>query len=818
MMRKHLTAAFIFVALTLILTNPMLLHLWNAVEDKQDGLLNTWIVAWVGHALITSPLNLYNTNIFYPYPNTLAFSEILLPPALVALPLTLATNNPIFGYNLSLLAMLWLDAFAMYLFVCDLTHRQEAGWIAGAVYAFNPFNLGNFAQMQLLTLGFLPLSLLFLGKLLNDGSSKFPDAIIEKTSKLSIAKFGFLFALFFVLQSLSSFYYALLAGMAVGLYLLCWLISKRADLLNSLRRVLVPLVASFALIAIVLIPFLLPYFQVQKDLGFSRTVQESEPFSASLKQFTEVSPQNVVYGQFLSPNPVKRVGGYPLDNLFPGLLAVLLVLVGISGARARAKSFLLLLLPVSFILALGPRLYLTTWQATDITLPYRWLYDIFPPLRALRAPVRFDALINFALAALAGLGASELFVRIAARQPSGSKTVSGIAIIVIALIALEYLALPAANTATLPVANEIPDVYKWLAQQPPGVVLELPMMGPNAQKELDISTQYFSTYHWQQTPDGYSGFIPPRRGEVAYEMQSWPSVRSLGLARALGVKYLIDYTPVAECYDFFGGPPEFIHPTALPEFKHPCIYEIPSTPLDPSHLSAHLYVPSTVASGAPFQAFIILGNSEANAFAVKPTDLAQFQIKWDDGSAEQVSVPMPLVTNPVSIIPIPLTAPSRLGKANLELSTEGELLGKFDLSTKVTVTNELATEIVIPASVELSEPLKSGYARGDTIQAALRWETLNKINAYYSASVRLVNADGIKVANVDRQPAQETLLWTPNTTIRDIFQLQIPPDISPGTYRVELIMYQANTDTGALLLDKDFVPQQSILLGEIQVK
>ena len=84
-MRKHLTAAFIFVVLTLILTNPMLFHLWNSVEDKQDGLLNTWIVAWVGHALITDPLNLYNTNIFYPYPNTLAFSEILLPPGLVAL-------------------------------------------------------------------------------------------------------------------------------------------------------------------------------------------------------------------------------------------------------------------------------------------------------------------------------------------------------------------------------------------------------------------------------------------------------------------------------------------------------------------------------------------------------------------------------------------------------------------------------------------------------------------------------------------------------------------------------------------------------------
>src|SRR5205823_5291508 len=155
------------------------------------------------------------------------------------------------------------------------------------------------------------------------------------------------------LQSLSSFYYALLAGMAVALFLLWWLVAQRADLLNSIRRVLVPLAASFALIAIVLIPFLLPYFQVQKDLGFSRTVQESEPFSASLKQFTEVSPQNVLYGQLLAPNPIKRVGGYPLDNLFPGLIAFFLAIVGIITARSQAKFFLLLLLLVSFILALG---------------------------------------------------------------------------------------------------------------------------------------------------------------------------------------------------------------------------------------------------------------------------------------------------------------------------------------------------------------------------------------------------------------------------------------------------------------------------------
>ncbi len=804
-MRKHFAAALLFLALTLILTNPLALHVWNAVEDKQDALLNTWIVAWVGHALSTNPLELFNTNIFYPYTNTLAYSEILLPPGLFALPITLALNNSIFAYNLALLAMLWLNAFGMYLFVVNLTRRVEAGWIAGAIYAFNPFNLGNFAQLQLATLGFLPLALLFLNTLLH-ARERPQGAMLRDT---------FLFALFFILQSLSSFYYALLSGFAVALFLLAWLIAQRADFLNSLRRVFIPLVASFAFIAMVLIPFLLPYFQVQRELGFSRRVQESEPFSASLKQFTEVAPQNVLYGKFLAPNPVKRVGGYPLDNLFPGAIAILLALVGIIFSRAPYKIFLVSLLVVSFLLALGPRLYLTSQQATDITLPYMWLYEIFPPMRALRAPVRFDALINFALAALAGFGAVVLLEKFSRRgAQSSSKTLS---LGIFALIALEYLSLPAANIATLPVANEIPDVYKWLAQQPHGVVLELPMLGPNENNELDISTQYLSTYHWQKTPDGYSGFIPPRRGEIAYEMGYFPNARSLALLRALDVNYVVDVIHGGACIAFSPSHDVVKRVGTLP-MGNKCVYEIQPTQNQTPQLDKHLFVPSSVAAGAPFDAYLILVNRNNVPYAVKPTDIVQAEARWSNNRIESLAFPIPLVTSRVSVLPIRLNAPARVGEYELGIQTLDALLGAMDVETVVNVGNELAREVVLPASVKSNGPLPASVERGDSLRIDLVWLPYNKINAYYSASVRLVNESGDKVANVDRQPRVETLLWKPGISEVDEFRLDVPREIPSGNYRVEVLMYQADTDVSALLLDGKFVPQQSIVLGEIEVK
>lgn len=802
-MRKHLTAAVIFLVLTLILTNPLPAQVWNAVEDKQDALLNTWILAWVGHALVTNPLELFNTNIFYPYRNTLAYSEVLLPQGLFALPLTLATDNPIFGYNLALLAMLWLDAFGMYLFVYGLTRDARAGWIAGAIYAFNPFNLGNFAQMQLITLGWLPLAFLFLYKILFPGAGR-------TLSRARAARFGFLLALLFWLQALSSFYYALIGGLGVGLFLLWWLWAQRRAWASAIRRVLAPLAAAWVLIGIGLIPFMLPYFQVQRELGFERRVQESEPGSAYLKQFVEVSSANVLYGSFLAPSPVVKLGGYPLDNLFPGVTALALAVIGLwSAPKSSARFLFLLILVVSFVLALGPRLYLAQAVPTNIILPYRYLYDTFSPLRALRAPVRFDALINFALAGLAGLAIIRLLRRWSPLQ--GMAPALG----VVALIALEYLAIPAAGTVRVAVADEIPNVYKWLAQQPPGVALELPMMAPNANDELDLSPQYFTTYDWQKTPDGYSGFIPPRRGEIAYEMQSFPSARGLALAQALDINWIVDKR--GNCPASSNDPSGW--PLArVPAVTDACVFQLLPAEKSLPNFIKRLYVPTQVAEGAAFNGYLVLINGLNSPYAVKPTDRAKVQVRWKDGRTENIEFPIPLVTSVVSVAPIPLRAPEKEGVQELRVQGIDPVIGRMDVGAFVNVGNELANQVVIPASVGLSSRLPETIARGETLNLGLVWFVYNKINAYYSASVRLVDDKGNKVSNVDRQPNGTTLLWKPDSQVTDLFLLKTPPDIAPGNYRVEVLMYQPETDQEALLLDKAYTPQATIVLGEIRVR
>ncbi len=804
-LRRDVAAFAIFFALVLVMTNSLALHLASAVEDQQDALLNTWIIAWVGHALITDPLNLFNANIFYPYSNTLAFSETMLPQGILALPFNLAFDNTVLGYNLVLLFSFFLAAYAMYLFVFDLTHSRPAAIIAGTIFSFNPYNLGNLAQVQLLSFGWMPLVLLFLKPVLLGRSEK-------------NFKFCFLFALFFSLQCLSSFYYAFLAGITVALNLVVFLLVRRSRGFSFHAQLFKRLVISTAIIAVLVVPFFLPYLQVQRDLGFERKVAESEPFSASLKLYSEVSPQNLVYGNFLAPRPQIFSGGYPQDNLFPGLIALALAIIGIVATKNRERWFYFLLLAFAFLLSLGPRLYLTPTQPTNLTLPYRWLYDFFPLMRAFRAPVRFDALVIFALGVLAGIGVTRF--KITNYQLS----------IAIFLIAFEYLALPAAQITAVPVWSEIPEYVRWLAKQPPGVVLELPMI---ASDPLDLTTQYLSTYHWHPTPDGYSGFNPKSREEIADNMKHFPMFGTTELLQALDVNYLIIHTDqISDWNTLRGGQTskgaiECCVPEIKPvqQFGNDLIYRVAPHAQDPAGLSPRLYLPNPITPNSNYTAYLIVvnlvvENHEARAYAVKPTDALLINAEWSDGTKQQIKAALPLVIKGEVVVPVRLLTPPHEGTYQLELKMTGGGVGGWDLSGDVSVRNEEpAHQVVLPVQVTSdNETFKRTYAPGDTIAISLWWFPSGKVDAYYSVSIRVVDANGNKVAQQDRQPATPTFLWSDYMVpFNDTFKLVLPRDLSPGEYSVQVKMYQAEQGVDALLL-QNTVPREIVALGTFTVK
>ncbi len=390
---------------------------------------------------------------------------------------------------------------------------------------YSAYRLTNLAQAQLLTTQWLPFALLALIQLLRHPRPRHVAT----------------FVLFFCLQTLSSFYYGILLALASAILVICyWIFDIRnsgsglRSWFSSQRPAILSLLVAALLCALILLPFALPYFQVQAELGFERTLADNEPFSASLRQYLMVPPGSVVHGLWLPSEDKPLAGGYPVDALFPGLVALALAAWGLIRGRGRARWYFLLLLLIAFVLSLGPRLYLAPGQPAglDLPLPYAWLYAIVPGFKALRAPARFDVLVMLSLAVLAGYGVAALTKTWSAKRSLGL-IVSGILLLVL----LESLVWPAAKVEQVPVAGDVPPVYRWLAEQPPGSILELPMAFTPGGPQLDY--QYLSTYHWHTTPDGYSGFFPPKHGQVLYEMERFPSERSLSLLQALGVDLVV---------------------------------------------------------------------------------------------------------------------------------------------------------------------------------------------------------------------------------------------------------------------------------------
>ena len=149
MKREAVLATIAYFLITLAFTWPLARGLTHDVPgDFGDPLLNAWIIAW-GAAHLGR--GWWSANIFYPHPLALAYSEHLLPQALLALPVEAATKNPILSYNLLFLSTFVLSGLGMFLLARELTGSRTAAFVAGLAYAFAPYRVTSMPHLQVLS-------------------------------------------------------------------------------------------------------------------------------------------------------------------------------------------------------------------------------------------------------------------------------------------------------------------------------------------------------------------------------------------------------------------------------------------------------------------------------------------------------------------------------------------------------------------------------------------------------------------------------------------------------------------------------------------
>ena len=528
-----------YTLLTLVGTYPAWQNLAGAAPgDIGDPLLNTWILAWDVHALLTHPWRLFDANIFYPLPNTLAYSEHLLSTAGLVLPLALLGGEPAVAYNLSLLLSFPLAGLGMYLLVLRWTRRRGAAWLAGLSFAFAPYRMASVAHLQLLTIQWLPFSLLALDVVLAG------EMAAGGRRRAAITWYALLVG-FTSLQVLASWYLAVFSGLALGIYALAWLINGwRKGTLRGTLPTLGGLAISGLVVVGLALPLALPYLEVLPGLQAARPAWLAASFAARPTDFLAAAPHLRLAGP-LSQGLAGRAGFTEENTLFLGVVGPLLALVGLVTALAGPASrmrwraaALLAILVVSLGLTLAG--------------PYALLTRLVPALTVVRVPPRWVIPATLALAALAGFGAAWLCAgrsgKVGGARGRNARRVGSAA----CYLGLSVLLLAESFAAPLPLAEvrttaELPAVYAVLREEagqgaPDWGVVELPMHVAPAPEFPETRRMLASSEGWWGLVNGYSGFTPPRQAGLDQGLADFPGQGALATLRELGaqgVRYLV---------------------------------------------------------------------------------------------------------------------------------------------------------------------------------------------------------------------------------------------------------------------------------------
>ncbi|HEX2672093.1 MAG TPA: hypothetical protein VHM25_14530, partial [Polyangiaceae bacterium] len=164
--RAHVLAALVVVFASVLLTWPLAQspgHQLLAAAYSWDAYTNAMLMgSRVDAALGRSALSLYDSYYFAPLPHSIVFNENLFGLSCLFAPFYLLSDNPLWAYNLTLLASLALSAFFTYLLVLRLTRSAHAGLIAGVAFAFCPYVMFEIGRVQLVATQWIPATFLFL--------------------------------------------------------------------------------------------------------------------------------------------------------------------------------------------------------------------------------------------------------------------------------------------------------------------------------------------------------------------------------------------------------------------------------------------------------------------------------------------------------------------------------------------------------------------------------------------------------------------------------------------------------------------------------
>lgn len=453
--RPHLPALALFFGLTVVFTWPLTLHLSGSFMSLEhwyggDPNLLIWLTDRIAH-LTDAAAPPLDFALFWPGGvNVLAGYDGLMT-VLFALPVAVVTGNAVLGYNLAVLAALWLNAAAAYALVWRETRSRYAASFGGVIFGFSVYALVRSMYHANLAMTFgLPLLLI--------AAQNWRDRPTPRR--------GLLLGLTVLVAALCSAHYLIIGGLTLTVFAAVnW-----RRVLTAGRQSLIAFASCLIAAAIPAIPLL-----------WNRPAEWTARSSATL------SALSLHWPNLILPHPLTDVffgltdsayatfpasfglgtPNYVAETAYVGIPLFILAAIGLLTLRKRGETeritFWSCLAILSFVFALGPE---TTVFGRTVPLPFA-LLRLIPPFSLIREPARLFLPGLLSLTVLASFALARLRVALIGK----SKAMAAITLVLAAIFAAERFAAPVPL-----VAKRISPFYRAVAAEPDRFALaELPI-------------------------------------------------------------------------------------------------------------------------------------------------------------------------------------------------------------------------------------------------------------------------------------------------------------------------------------------------------
>lgn len=508
--REMLVVGALAIIVAMIFNAPMLPRMTDSMPEIGfgDPYLTAWMVAWDGHALTEQPTDIWDSNTFWPYEDTLAFSEALLGYAPAGL-IGEGVHAAVIRHNLLYLFAQAFAFFGAYLLARELGVSPLAAMVAAAAFAYAPWRLDQRTHLHVLSSGGVPLSLFLFAR----GYRRRRPVVIGWAAVAAIWQISLGFTLGIPL------------GYALGVLGIVGLVVHRKLGTEPLGRGMIAATVCAAVLMGAWVAWQAsPYFRVvEAHPEAVREIDQVRFYSPPAIGLVTSPTANFAWGQVTKP--LRDGLEWPTEQaLFPGLATVALAGLGLTSNRERWVRVL-------FGLGTLGCLYLSLGLAAPGGGFYKLLYEVVPGMEGIRVPGRLMTLASLGLGCLAALGAQLLIDRNSAQSKSG-----GSRALIIALVPLIVL-LEGAGTV---------DVKKVPFPPASMDLVEGPRAHVPSDSLADRIYMFWSIDGFYPVVNGESGFLPSSVERLRPAMLAFPDETSVALLRELAVETVIFHPELVE--------------------------------------------------------------------------------------------------------------------------------------------------------------------------------------------------------------------------------------------------------------------------------